>query len=406
MDPSLRIAFVGRSLGKGGGAGRLAEQLAATLRDMEHSVGHFIADSQAADATASARVQILRHPRPPKYLHQFLRSMGRRLGYQARWGLDPKFADHGQPLADWPIYHFHDICDSISPRLVWRLAQRFPIVWTMHDCSAFTGGCIQPMDCQRFALGCGSCPQLGVWPIGRRDRTRQIAQANLRILAHPNIHLVAPSKWMARTITSRLPNAQVTVIYNGVDEASFFPPSSRQDARINLGLNPSLRWVLLPAIRLSDHLKGFDQVIDTLANLDADIGILTFGHSDPQLEVHVGKRPFRALGHLNNISDIRLAYQSATVTVVPSRAENCSMTILEAQACGSPVIASRAGGNPEIVQDSRLLFSIGDIGNLTDLINSCRDNCEQSPLKLGNQFRMKAVAASYLGLYRQLLLNH
>ena len=61
--------------------------------------------------------------------------------------------------------HFHDISGTCSVFTIVFLSWIKRVVWTLHDTSILTGGCIQPADCKSFGKGCGNCSQLGKWPL-------------------------------------------------------------------------------------------------------------------------------------------------------------------------------------------------------------------------------------------------
>ena len=157
-----RIAFLSKSDETGGGASRVACQLREL---MTRHVGRFEIDHWVG----------LRNPRPPllglhgKGLSWIAYRIARKLSH---WVGLPDFLT----LERWRfslarrhayrLFHVHDISDAISPYTLKALAKQAPVVWTFHDCSPFTGGCIQPMDCVAYKdTRCGNCPQLGSWPL-------------------------------------------------------------------------------------------------------------------------------------------------------------------------------------------------------------------------------------------------
>src|SRR5690606_26435095 len=62
-------------------------------------------------------------------------------------------------IVDSDIVHLHWVTGLISTKHIAKLEK--PIVWTLRDMWPVTGGCHYSMECERFAVGCGHCPQLG-----------------------------------------------------------------------------------------------------------------------------------------------------------------------------------------------------------------------------------------------------
>lgn len=170
---------------------------------------------------------------------------------------------------------------------------------------------------------------------------------------------------------------RIYLISPGVDHA-MFRPGDREKARRELGI--TRRNVLLFVGRLQP-LKGADTAIRALAILRQvdskmrDTELLIVGGPsgvDPEKERSrlyslcrsLGVEAFVRFAGAQPQSSLPAFYQSADVCLVPSATESFGLVALEAQACGVPVVASRAGGLKSIVQDSRsgFLAAPGDAG--------------------------------------------
>jgi len=260
-------------------------------------------------------------------------------------------------LGDWEpdVIHAHWIGDGFVPvRSLAKLGK--PIVWTMHDMWPFTGGCHYAWDCERYKQGCGSCPQLG-----SRGRDLSSRSAARKARAWNGLHAtaVAPSIWLAETArrSTVLRNARVEVIPNGLD-GSLFKPAIRSEARKKLGLPDGERILLTGAISaITDERKGFSRLVEALRSGWASGGnekwrLLVFGaDSGPGMET-MGI-PVSYCGTIKDEKDLPRVYQAADVFAIPSLQDNLPNTVLEALACGKPVVGFRSSGLGTMIQDGR-----------------------------------------------------
>ena len=92
-----------------------------------------------------------------------------------------------------------------------------PIVWTLHDMWAFTGGCHYAFDCEKYKEKCGKCPQL----ISKKnnDLSRKILKYKFKSWREINLTIATPSKWLARCAkeSSLFKHKKIVVIPNGLD---------------------------------------------------------------------------------------------------------------------------------------------------------------------------------------------
>ena len=291
--------------------------------------------------------------------------------------------------------------------------RRAPLVWRLADMSPFTGGCHYDYGCGAFALRCGRCPQLGSDDPG--DLSAQVLGRKLAALAQvpaERLHLVAPSTWtgeMARR-SAALGRFPLTVIPNGLDTA-VFAPVAKAEARARLGLPPRARIVMFVAADVGNRRKGFDLLAEALAGLgDEAPGLLlvSVGRGEPR----VAGAPGRHLGYIGDDARRALVYAAADLFVIPSLQESFGQTVIEALACGTPVVGFAAGGIPDLVRPGRtgLLAPVGDAAALRAAIaRLLRDHEDRE--RMGREARAVAEAeyaspvqvARYLALYRRLL---
>ena len=229
-----------------------------------------------------------------------------------------------------------------------------PLVWTLHDMWAFTGGCHYSGVCDRYQQLCGCCPQLGSdcnWDLSRWNwRRKAKAWRNL------NLTVVTPSKWLAgcARASSLFRDVPIKVIGNGIDP-QIYQSHSTLVARKILNLPAHRKIVLFGALNSTqDKRKGFSLLQPALQHLQQsdlakEIELVIFGASAPLNTVDFGFRT-HYLGQFNDDVSLSLLYAAADVFVAPSLQDNLPNTVLEALFCGTPCAAFNIGGMPDLIE--------------------------------------------------------
>ena len=241
-----------------------------------------------------------------------------------------------------------------------------PVVWTHHDMWAFTGGCHYSRGCERYETHCQNCPYLK--NPSATDLSFRLFERKLRLFRRSNLTLVSPSVWLGNiaqnsALTSHLP---VEIIPYPIDSA-FFKPVDKIEAQIKLGLSPRKKWILFGSMNTQDVRKGFVYFKEAIQSLTAhsdQLGVLIFGKSKPEIFDSLGLE-VKALGALP-ANEVITAYQAANTLVVPSLEDNYPNTVLEAMACGTPVVGFRTGGIPEQIAHLQNGY-VADLKSATDL---------------------------------------
>ena len=262
------------------------------------------------------------------------------------------------------ILNLHWLGDSaLSVEEIGRL--RFPVVWTLHDQWAFSGAehyapldqsVPQVMNGGRYAGGytTSNCPSSEVGC----DLNRWTWTRKCRSWINP-MTLICPSAWMASCVrqSALMADWPCHVIPNPLDPQQWFPINPDL-ARTALGLPLNIPLVLFGAMGgTQDPRKGADLLAQALhrfaaqcAHREAVPHLVIFGRASADTTHDFGL-PVHHLGHLHDDVSLRLAYSAADVMVVPSRLDNLPNTATEAMACGTPVVAFRAGGMEDIIRD-------------------------------------------------------
>lgn len=167
--------------------------------------------------------------------------------------------------------------------------------------------------------------------------------------------------------SNRLPAELLTVIPNGVDPEAW-QPSAEGAARCRRELGIAADALLVGSVAALTAEKNHAALIEAFALLDparsgAQLVIVGDGPLHADLSAHARRLGIAAHVHLPGFQeDVRSWLSAFDVFVFPSRKEGMPMTVLQAMAAGRAVLASRAGGIPEIVQDgaSGVLVPVDD----------------------------------------------
>jgi glycosyltransferase involved in cell wall biosynthesis len=255
-------------------------------------------------------------------------------------------------LKDFDVVHFHDLYQAISPRTLAAVAARRPVVLTVHDCSAFTGGCVNPMGCQRFRESCGACPQAA--RLGRFDFTRWNLKEFRRLGRRRNVSYLFPSQWIldeaARSLEFAARGARIPNGFDGRD----YRFCSRAEARRQLGIARDQKVVAIASASLDNELKGVRFALRALAaNQDLGPLALVIGEASPGLAGDLPGKMFRCAGFVEDRRQLGLLHAAADLLLYPSLGDNLPITVQEAMAAATPVLAFEVGGVPELVRAGR-----------------------------------------------------
>ncbi len=307
------------------------------------------------------------------------------------------------------IVHLHWINGLVAMRTLRKVTK--PIVWTMRDMWPFTGGCHYSIDCDRYRVGCGACPQLR--SNNKLDLSSLIV-SNKRHSLPRSMRIVGVSNWLANCAreSAVFRGFDVRVIPNNID-TSQFSPVDQKTAREILGLPENKKLVLVGAQNVTDFYKGFDLLGESLAELSIrDVEIVVFGRASPEISKH-WRFPTRLLGFLSDSISLRLAYSSADVFVAPSRMDAFAKTLAESMACGTPVVCFDATGPADIVEHMKTgykakPFEADSLARGIEWVLSL-DHAAATKLREASRSRVvscfdsKVIAAQYLDLYRELV---
>lgn len=292
-----------------------------------------------------------------------------------------------------------------------------PIVWTLHDMWAFTGGCHYSQKCDRYKESCSNCPQMPAKC--NVDLSRWVWQRKENAWNSINGTLVTPSQWLANCAASSslLKNWRIEVIPNGLD-TEIYKPFEQAVVRKMLQLPQDKHLILFGAENAtSNSRKGFHLLKSALENLSKTdwsnkCELVVFGgtksENSPDLRFKT-----HYLGRINDEKSLATVYSAVDIMVVPSIQESFGQTASESLACGTPVVAFNTTGLKDIVDHKQngylakafdtedlargIAWILEDKDRLKKLSNYSREKVEQ-------QFTQTLQAQRYKYLYEQVVL--
>ena len=274
--------------------------------------------------------------------------------YSLQWLPDKITSQVAQIEPD--LINLHWICSSyLQIETLAKLNK--PLVWTLRDMWAFTGGCHYTQDCDRYIDSCGTCPQLG--SSKNLDLSRWVWQRKHKAWKNLDLTIVTLSHWLAKCArsSSLFKDLRIEVIPNGID-SNVYKPSDRKIAREQLNLPQDKKLILFGAARVtSDKRKGFEELQQALQNLSElgyrdELELVIFGSSRPEQPPEFGFKE-HYLGKFSDDLSLALIYSAADVFIAPSIQEAFGNTVLEALACKTPCVGFDIGGIPDMVEHQK-----------------------------------------------------
>lgn len=265
------------------------------------------------------------------------------------------------------LHNLHGYYVNIEILFNYLKTSRKKIIWTLHDCWAFTGHCayFDYVNCEKWKLCCQKCEQKGEYPKSTvLDRSRHNFILKKELFTNiSNLQIIVPSLWLAElTKQSFLKMYPIKVIYNGVDVESFKPSLNDIPKRYQC----EGKRILLGVAGVWDRRKGLNSFIELSKMLPDEYQIILIGLSKEQIL----NLPANIIGieRTESIQELSQFYSAADVFVNPTLEDNYPTTNIEAIACGTPVVSYRTGGSGESATKYGMVVNKGDVNALKEAI--------------------------------------
>jgi glycosyltransferase involved in cell wall biosynthesis len=407
----MKVAIISKSDRNGGGASRVAEDLATWLNEAGHQADHFIATNCKEPASFQHN---LYGERLKLKICKKIHKTTYELGFPEIVPIE-YFMNGSQFLDKYDVIHFHDLYTAISPLTLAFASRRKPTFFTIHDCSAFTGGCLYPMDCDKFISNCHQCPQL---PVGKNqtkipDRTKEIQAVKRWVASQFNIKYIFPSRWMLEEAQKALKfKLKPVLIEYGIDIKPF-SNMSKAEARIRLEIPENRKVITISAHVLNDPRKGIKYAISAIQTMhDLSPFIIVVGICNDELRQALDGFEFKETGFISNPNDLGLVYCASDLMMFCTLADNLPLTILEAMAASTCVVGFATGGVPEMIKNGQngILVETGNQSALNKALRQAltSDNLnatsQQARKDIENNFSKEAFIDKHLQIYQNLPL--
>ena len=363
----MRVLQINTSVNYGS-TGRIAEDIGQLLLKEGHE--SVIAYGRSANKSKSNIIKIGK--RIDLFFHLALTLLFDRHGFGSNTAtkLFVKQLKDNKP----DLIHLHNIHGYyLNIHVLFEFIKEFkiPIVWTFHDCWPFTGHCsyFDAVNCYKWQQQCKKCPNLRAYPKSWFFDNSKINYNQKKSLFADieNLTIITPSVWLAKHVEeSFFKGCRVKVIYNGIDLDVFKP---QDHSNIYKKFNIPEGKMILGVASKWDKRKGLSDFKRLRSVLPAEVIIVLVGLSEKQLSA----LPKGIIGIIrtDNIAEMALLYNCASVFVNPTYVDNFPTTNIEALACGTPVVTYNTGGCSESVDNATgFVVKRGDLSELITAINT------------------------------------
>lgn len=274
-----------------------------------------------------------------------------------------------------------------------------PIVWTLHDCWAFTGHCayFTASGCEKWKTGCGNCPSKKEYPQSLicDNSEKNYSEKKELFTGLVDMTLVTPSVWLKELAEkSFLSEYPIKVINNGINIDVFKPTESDFRKKYNI----ENKKIFLGVASVWEERKGLSDLIKLADLLKEDEKLVLVGLTGKQIsELQKGVLGIERTESAEELAEI---YSAADVFLNPTYEDNYPTTNLEAIACGTPVVTYETGGSPESLVNGRgISVAVGDIEAMYKAAQSLVGVKTDNP----GEFDARKKYFEYEELYKNLL---
>ena len=273
------------------------------------------------------------------------------------------------------VVHYHVVHDGFfSIAALPVLARLKPSIWTWHDPWIMTGHCMHPMECDRWRIGCGECPDLTRTFEMKFDNTRRAFALKRAIVRHSPIDIIVASRWMldmARASPMAV-GARLHYIPFGVD-LSRFKPRDQAAAKARFGVLPD-RVVVAVRGFISPYkgVRNSRQHWNGSRRRCVCCRCTTSGGFDRL----IGRHQVIGLDWTDDEDALIDAYAATDIFVMPSMGEAFGMMAVEAMACGKPVVVFEGTALPDVTfaPEAGIAVPMRDVQGLADAVQHLVDD--------------------------------
>lgn len=349
-----------------GSTGRIAADISRAVEEAGGRCRIAYGRGKAPDDVDSFRIS----NRIDLYYHAFMTRLTDRHGLYSKHATKRLLRDIQTYNPD--VIHLHNIHGYyLNYEMLFGFLKKYgkPVVWTLHDCWAFTGHCshFSAVGCNQWEKKCKNCCQLKQYPacsmkgnVQNNFYRKKTAFSNMS-----NVRILVPSQWLEDIVKrSFLGSYPIEVLYNYVDTDLFRPTEGKFRERYHL----QNKKIVLGVANIWNERKGFYEMLELAQRLGESYAVVMVGLNKKQLkELPEGVIGLEQTSNTRELADI---YSAADVYVNLSIEETFGLTTVEAIACGTPAIVYKGTACEEIARKTGGIVIDSDMDELVKAIQS------------------------------------
>lgn len=382
-----------------GSTGKIEEQIGVCA--MNHGWKSFVAYGRYSNPSKSVMVKV--GTKLDTFVHYAIQRIWDNEGLCSHRATRKLIEEIKQISPD--IIQLHNIHDHyLNYELLFEYLNQseISVVWTFHDCWAFTGHCMHfvTKNCDRWKSGCHDCLMRGEYPKTLLDRSERNWSLKKNLFAkNKNLTIVACSQWIADFVKDSFFRGKNTIVINNGVDLNVFKP---------LNVEPRTGVKILAVSNVWHREKGLYDIYELREMLPYNYDITIVGLTPSQIK----KLPKGITGitRTQNVHELVRLYSEADVLINPTYADTFPTVNLEALACGTPVITYKTGGSPEAVDEKTgVVVEQGNVKEMCDAIINLISNplssleCRERAMAL---FDKDKCFEKYITLYNNLLSHN
>ena len=301
------------------------------------------------------------------------------------------------------IHELHAYFVNIGRLMNYLKDKNIKTVWTFHCEFMYTGKCGHAHDCEKFKKECNNCPQLREYPKSLIfDFTHYMHLRKKQYFkGFNNLTIVTPSEWLANRVRySFLKNADIRVVYNGIDNEKVFYPRDITHLKNELGIT-NQTVVLSIASNLMSPDKGGELVLKIAKQLENEnFKFIMIGVDKPEQQNLNNVISYEVIKDQTKLAEF---YSLANITLQLSRKETFSLVAAESIACGTPVLGFESGATKEVIGQNGMLIEYGNIEKIKKILLDFDKN--KSPRIVNEsdtlRFTKKEMFKKYFEIYME-----
>ena len=301
------------------------------------------------------------------------------------------------------IHNIHDHCVNLEVLFQYLAKSKAKVLWTLHDCWAFTGYCCyySLCKCGKWKTECENCPS-------RRqfswffDHSNLLHKKKKALYINFNFEIITPSDWLAREVKeSFLKDHRISVIKNGIDLEVFYPRDTAKVRKKN-GIS-NKKYVVLGVAFQWTRRKGFDFYLKLADILPDDYTVVLVGAM--KKDSLNSNRRIVWIDKTDDQSELAELYSLADVFFNPTREEVLGLVNVEALACGTPVVTFNSGGSPECIDPT--CGCVMEKEDLEEAVRVICNICENKPftprdcIERAKHFSKEIAYEKYMMKYKE-----